>query len=1199
MNLDSPKITDDLAEIMCGLLQRGIYEQFSNMLAGDMPKALRDLEDRLNTKLKTIKKGEDFLGLTVIHAPAKSKTISVFREIDGAEISYPVFDKFPSSSKTIPGLKFDLVRVAVEIRRHINLTKSGDPIFDVINSDLSGPFDEFTIEVAIQRGKYTFRIGGGHDHLRGIKDQYLVGLDLGVPSLRFQGYLAKGVHGGFVLAIDSGLLFPIPLASTGLGLAGLGMKYGERFAPRVSTDGSLDAIEAMRQASAKDYVTWAANSHETTRWIDVDRDLRIYGLKGMIGDLSTKGEVLQAHNVGITYLSYGPTLVLEGYLKILSTEIATLLGAVDIPSKSICLTGSTEIELIPDPEKLFKGSILKFGGSIALSASLIDQTKTWSAFGGYEMNGCRVTVLGGLFEATGGFRIIPLQGAALRAAARIEASARVCGLSGGYSFSIGLMGQIGWNPVEIGGQLDVGGSAWVDIFGRRVGIEVEGHLALQLLQPRKLELSVEYTLDMPWPLWPIKIPHTIFNYDSEKVLAPAANLTLAAAAPLSYVHPCSGTTGELGVETGEVWPDVSFDIPFLRIASGPPLIVNAEQTDGSIEEGGVATTHAISSLLIKKVDETTKAEEVVPNIHAAWGCTRRGEGGATDGKVRTSRLFIPCSDPLAWLQTFDYAQPTHDASIERSWLQTFGVGPDAVLPLSAGVAVFGLDDLRISSTQSFDLVNLPWIAPYIRAISARKLSIEVGRDRGGGWKPFAVIRYDIRCVGYEKTMFRVDGQATALTRVRDLADGLVEWSAIIVRKPASQSKPLQIDGLENSLTIVAVGYVLNVTDQYRPGSQTVLEPALYKLYLVGESVASYNGKAAAPTPWNLTRTFRVILPPSLRPYIRYSSFGDERAFTVSRTGWNPNPSGLGFGHYQGHKGVIRAKVAYLSQIYSRLWIAADRKTPSKPFDWLPAEEQLVFDLPRQAATYVLKVSRRDRPDGADIPIDEWNYRVSAYETPRDHIKPRANRLTSAFGPFGAKGLNVAVTPDLPIDFDFNSVPPMALAPKWLLAPWIRNEPDISHADAALTFLHLFEWSGFFAAQPVIPAVGVTSRPEQADINLLMDAGRNPIGLLIRTSEPADWRRVEAILVYGTVVGSAFSGRFTTRLVPAPDGCSALLLLLAEGMPVRVPRGYFGISFTFHYRLDDLPSLVEAANPAVVAQTFALTFEQPLGRVWDV
>jgi hypothetical protein len=72
MNLDSPKIIDDLTEIMCGLLQRGVDEQFTNLLAGDMPKAVHELEARLKTKIETIKAGEDFLGLTVIHAPPAS-----------------------------------------------------------------------------------------------------------------------------------------------------------------------------------------------------------------------------------------------------------------------------------------------------------------------------------------------------------------------------------------------------------------------------------------------------------------------------------------------------------------------------------------------------------------------------------------------------------------------------------------------------------------------------------------------------------------------------------------------------------------------------------------------------------------------------------------------------------------------------------------------------------------------------------------------------------------------------------------------------------------------------------------------------------------------------------------------------------------------------------------------------------------------
>jgi hypothetical protein len=47
-------------------------------------------------------------------------------------------------------------------------------------------------------------------------------------------------------------------------------------------------------------------------------------------------------------------------------------------------------------------------GSVAVSASLEDQTKTWFALGGYGMDGCRVSLLNGLFELAGGLRLAPL-----------------------------------------------------------------------------------------------------------------------------------------------------------------------------------------------------------------------------------------------------------------------------------------------------------------------------------------------------------------------------------------------------------------------------------------------------------------------------------------------------------------------------------------------------------------------------------------------------------------------------------------------------------------------------------------------------------------------------------------------------------------------------------------------------------------------
>jgi hypothetical protein len=254
------------------------------------------------------------------------------------------------------------------------------------------------------------------------------------------------------------------------------------------------------------------------------------------------------------------------------------VGAIDLPSESLFLAANSHI-------KVFE-KVLEFDGGIEMSASLEDQNRTWVAFGGYDMNSCAVVILDGLFELRGGFRIVPLQGAAARGAARIRAEVDVCGIGGGYSFSIAAMGQIGWNPVELGGQLDVGGSVWIKTFGTALGVGVDASLALQLPKPKQLSPKVECTFDLPWPLSSIKIPHTIFAYKDDQVNAPLAGLALAVGFPIGFFHACSGTNGQLGVTPEKVWPDVSFELPFLRSARGPGLIVNRSQGDGVTRVAG-------------------------------------------------------------------------------------------------------------------------------------------------------------------------------------------------------------------------------------------------------------------------------------------------------------------------------------------------------------------------------------------------------------------------------------------------------------------------------------------------------------------------------------------------------------------------------------------------------------------------------------
>ncbi len=158
--------------------------------------------------------------------------------------------------------------------------------------------------------------------------------------------------------------------------------------------------------------------------------------------------------------------------------------------------------------------------------------------------------------------------------------------------------------------------------------------------------------------------------------------------------------------------------------------------------------------------------------------------------------------------------------------------------------------------------------------------------------------------------------------------------------------------------------------------------------------------------------------------------GDERVFGLEYGEWNPNPRGTGFGHYRSASGLVRSRVGYLSSIYDQLWVStrddlalqvaavvACREgtlAGSKGSqDWQiatgyapPVEEEFTFPVPTDLGTNMLKVYFSEVGDGSDInraqPLDEWTYRVSAYQNSTEHLNPRQAGLSLAFGPFGAK-----------------------------------------------------------------------------------------------------------------------------------------------------------------------------------------------------
>lgn len=1190
--------------ILTGMIALRLGELLRDFIQDDLPGLAKTKEQELNAKILGLKKGDEFLSFPVTGVNAAANTFTLLYRVADKDVAYPVLSTFPPKMEKVPGLKIGLARAEVTLERWINITDSSKAIANFIE------IPAFDLALAIRRDEYFIELGGGVDK-RLKYQQYLVDLDIMPLELRARGFWAQSDKGGFVISAHSELPFPIPFGNTGLGLTGVGLLYGERFAPWltgvVKPD---DPIEAMQTASAIDYVAWAQR-HELERWLPVDEALRIFGVSADIGDVATIGRIITTYKAGLTFLTYGPTIIWGGKLKLLnSLDVASMYGALDLRSKSLSASASVSFDIIP-------GGIT-FQGSATFSASLTDQKKTWMALGGFDMTGCRVRVLDGKLELWGGYRIVPLQGAAARAGARVEGKGELFGFGGGFNLSIEMGAQIGWNPVELGGYLDVGGNVWVTAFGSQIGAGVSAHLAFHILKPTQLELTAQFRINFPWPIPDVKFDATIFRFSDADYPAPLQALSQEPLAPISYVHRCSGTLGQLvhGDKTG-IWPDVSFDIPFKIITRAPPLLVNQVSGDGSRNEGGIQTAHVATQLEIKRIDESTGTEHPMPTVSAAWmGMNVSGQVG------RTSRIAIPCNDPLGWLQKFEYSTPGSAQPIQEQRFQTFGSGPDYEFSNASGMPVFELEELRFRDAKPFFLLNQHWISPYQRALVARRITIEFLANLPDGKVPLPVIEVDVRIVVQGRGYVAIVGAGTVNNLfVRYLDNGLSEYSALIKRPLSEAFKPLTVQASEETLSIVGVGYARNSLAETRPGNDTVLRPGRYKLYVNGTSTSHYKG-SSKPTSWKpIAREFSVIAPP-LRPYIRYASFGDERQFGVQHPGWNPNPQGFGFGHYRSHKGVVRARVSYLSQIYDKLWISpsdsvqpiavpvvacTDGSTAGSNLsqEWQAIvggapkpEEEAVFDIAAGPGQEVVRIYRSEKGDGSDlIEIDRWSYRISKYASPIDHLMPATHRLKRMFGPGGVEDLQLPASPGLPGGIDFEAVPVAGTGAGWILPPWIRTQEDMSSANVGLSFLKLFEWAGIFQEKFVDKEDSIFFRPPNAELNLLVNDTGVPAAFLLMTDEPSDWRRVELTVLHGSFPD--FVRRFATKLLPSPDGCSCLFLLMASDVPVRVPRGDFAIRLRYHYRKGNLAGLVDSSDPTAKYEELQFAVSNSVGRDWNV
>lgn len=1164
-----------------------IYRRVKDFIQETLPELADEYEKRLEEQLGKLKPGDRFLD-----------------EIEIALVDddywYPVLRFSDIKISQVPGLKIDLITGTLKVSKDLNFKDASRPV--TVDGILA-----YAFQISLERPDYGLSIGGGRDDILNFS-QYLVAIRWDAIPLNFEGYYAESQHGGFVISVDTDLPFPVPLASTGLGLCGVGLTYGERFAPKLSADDSVDAIEQMRRASAQDYVNWA-RKNPLEQWRPTDANVRIFGLTTDIGDMSTSGCIVRFDDCGLTYVTSGPVVVFGGeFIALRMLDLGSSIAAFDIPSKSVFLSNSVSLPL---------ADLMKITGRTEYSASLKDPSKTWVAIGGYSMDGAAISLLD-IFELKGGTRLVPQQGFAMRAGARIRAEGKMLGSEGGFSLSVDVMSAIGWNPIQFEGQFSVDGYAWIKLLDREIGVGVRSDLQLRL--PKPLELKFQLTFSIK--IWFARISKTvtIFNLDDSAVQKALAALAIAKGSPISFILLANGAAGVINDKAknprNEVPPDLSFDIPFQRIAGGVPNSVNSAAGDGSYREGGIDVSHAITALRIDRIDETTgKSEEIL--VRSAWL-------GLADGEFqrRSSRLAIPCANPLAWLQAYEYASPRSIELSQDSVFQTFGPGPNEdILPTGPGtVPTLTLGRLRIEA-YPLALRNIPLAKPYERGLCASSISLAVARDSAPPAVSLPVRTFDLRfaCAG-PPALAGKEVSGLKPDKVRDLGNGYAEWSVIIRRDGALAKSPLQVVSADEwPFTLVAVGYEIDWSADFSGSDVTILQPGVYELTLEGVSKAARAGVSADETGWEgLKERFRVVAPGNLRPYLRYATNGDERIFAKPRPAWNPNPAGLGFGHYKNHLGACRARVGYLSRIFPSVFVSLDEgKTLietrvvdctdgaiagsllSKQWDAayrgtsLP-EQEFVYRLPATAGAYKFCVFAIRSIGGEPEKIDEWPYRISRYSQPDDHLTPAAPGLCRAYGPFGTRAMRP--TARSVQTEDLAGLADAEIAPGWALPAWIQRAAGI-HADSGLAFLRIAEWAGLFKAPPPPHHEKLLAPPQQSELCILCDSDARPAALLWRTPEPLDWRRVSMEVYLRGKPG--WNQRFQVRLTPSPDGTSCLVMLLADGVAIRIPAGDLAVDLTFHYVVPELPTLLDADDIEFQERRLKLAFYQALGRPWPL
>lgn len=471
---------------------------------------------------------------------------------------------------------------------------------------------------------------------------------------------------------------------------------------------------------------------------------------------------------------------------------------------------------------------------------------------------------------------------------------------------------------------------------------------------------------------------------------------------LGGLHPITGRQWELADEQPKaIWPDACLVVPFgAQVADTTGKVINP--VAGKSVQGGWTVTSTLERLELTDLVQHTK----VAGVTAVWAA---GPGGGTPA------LHLLGDNPFAWLTPHLDVAASASTTAYPLRDQWFGPGP---AQLSTGARRFGELVVKPAAGAHLRLVPAPLAWVTERMLQSPGAGLSFSRPDGS---PIVVdqLWLGVLLHGREELHFFARGHVDELI---PLPGG---WRYALLR--------VDVGTGAHSVEIPYPGAILWVRYRHQAlrvstPERVTLKPGHYELTLSGTTTGkapSSDFQDAADVHWSATQRFWVEHPPSLRPYVHFSTLGDNRLFgTVP--GFDPTLPGVGFPAHRDYLPVVRFCVPYVKGMFPKLMLRliypdapeisesasvvtngqGESALPAAAVDWktahggiVPPDDETVMTAavtPGAAALHI----RHQPAAGPEFELDSWGVHISRFTGAGQHLAWPGTCITRYFRPDG-------------------------------------------------------------------------------------------------------------------------------------------------------------------------------------------------------